>query len=187
MIGSSNSGGAKMTYRGDLGQDQQLLVENRGGQTLITVSSRRAGQQQSQSSGFETGQWVAPPTLFQITTGFVLRIEASQLFYIQLQAGQMQVLKAAPALLGAAVLPLQPIADVTQSQPGIMQPMQPIEPMQPMQMGNMQMQMRMGNMEMRMGESSANSTNQKFCPQCGATVQASDRFCASCGNQLIES
>jgi NADH pyrophosphatase NudC (nudix superfamily) len=178
-----------MAYRGDLGQDQQLLVENRGNQTLITVSSSRAGQQQSQSSGFETGQWVAPPTLFRVTTGFVLRIEAGQPLYVQLQAGQMQVLATAPTLLGAEVLPLQPIADSTQAQPNSMQPMQP---MQPMQMGNMQMQMqpmemRMGNMEMRMGETLANSSNQRFCPQCGATVQANDRFCAKCGNQLTRS
>jgi hypothetical protein len=186
--GANQSLGGNMGYTIDLGAGQQLYVENRNGQTLLTLTSSHAGQQQSQSSGLATGEWSAPPTLFRTTIGLILRIESVQQIFVAIQAGQMQVLRSAPNLLDAQVLPLQPVSP----NPNLMQPMQPMSPMSPlppMQMGTMQMrmepmEMRMGDMHLRMGEPIAPTTAKLFCSQCGAAVKIDDRFCSRCGSQL---
>ncbi len=91
-----------MTYAGELDRGQQVYVENRGTQTWVTLVSASAGQQQSQRSSVETGPWTAPPTLFQTSTGLVLRLESSQgQRFLQLQAGGVSTLSVAPSLLGA--------------------------------------------------------------------------------------
>ncbi len=100
-----------------------------------------------------------------------------------------------PTLSDAEILSLQKIeAAPRQSMPPMkpmkpMKLMQPMQPMQPMKMGDMEMsmnpmQMRMGNMSMAMGSTSSTTSGKSFCPQCGVTVQPSDRFCSSCVHQL---
>lgn len=183
-------------YKCDLGRGQQLYLENRARQTVTTLVSASAGQQQSASSSFETGRWQVPPAVFQTAAGVIIQIAAEQgQQFMQVQAQGISTLKAAPSLDNAAALPLQPVetevgTDDRSTMPRLepLPPMQPMSPMKPMQMGNMQMdlgrmEMRLGNMEMRLG-TPAKQSNQNFCSQCGSKVAAGDRFCANCGNRL---
>jgi ribosomal protein L32 len=185
-----------MAYLCDLGTGQKVYIENRGTQSAVTLVSSSAGQQQSQRSSFETGEWLVPPTLFRVSTGFVLQLESRQAkTFVTLQPGGMSVLNAAPALIAAQALPMQQVTSETipninpmpPMQP--MQPMEPLKPMPPMQMGDMQMrmepmEMQMGNMRLSMGTLQATPGVKNFCPQCGHKVETSDRFCAHCGNSL---
>jgi hypothetical protein len=188
------------TYRSDLGAGQQVYIANQGTQTVVTLMSGGPGQQQSQSNGFETGEWQAPPVLFRAPAGLVLRVEGARgPSFIRLQSSGMTLLDAAPALAGANVLPLQPAAEQTASDMRPMEPMEPLKPMQPLK----PMEMRMGDMHMRMGapepeprakpeprpEPQQASEPQaaharRFCTQCGKPTGATDRFCAYCGNRL---
>ena len=184
------------TYTTDLGEGRQIYLENQGIQTLVTLNSATPGQQQSQQTGFTTGQWIAPPTLFQSPLGIIVHLDTEQgEIYLQVQANGMQLLQHTPDLNDATVLTVQPVtSDLPSMAP--MQPIQPMQPMQPMKMGNMEMkmnpmQMRMGDMELRMGEKTAEAspapaptTSQRFCTQCGRAVAIGDRFCAQCGNPL---
>jgi hypothetical protein len=188
-----------MAYIGNLSSTDQLRVENVGVQTAIALSSVKTGQQQSQQTSLATGHWVVPPTLFQIATGWILRIEADQgQFFVQIAPGSISLLATPPNLLGATGLPLQPIttsANHSQPSPLPMSPLHPLEPMPPMQMGDMQMQlepmqMRMGNMHMQMGTPTSTptpETPQRFCTQCGKAVSLGDRFCAQCGHAVAAS
>ncbi|MDJ0554424.1 MAG: zinc-ribbon domain-containing protein [Microcoleaceae cyanobacterium MO_207.B10] len=184
-----------MAYKCELGNGQQVYIDNQGMQTVVTLASGGIGQQQQASTSLQTGKWNVPPTLFKTASGVILRIESEQgQSFVQLQAGGISTISGAPSLSNAEVLSLQQV-EATPSQ-GMapmepmkpmepMQPMEPMEPMKPMKMGNMEMnmnpmEMRMGNMSMQMGTNSG----RRFCSQCGATVTASDRFCSSCGFQL---
>lgn len=185
-----------MAYFGNLSSTDQLRMENVGVQTAIALSSVRTGQQQSQQTSLITGEWVVPPTLFQTATGWILRIEANQgQFFVQIAPGSIHLLPTSPSLLGATVLPLQPITmSASSPNPSMppMAPLPPLEPIPPMQMGDMQMQlepmqMRMGNMHMQMGTPTPTptpETSQRFCTQCGQAVGLGDRFCAHCGHAL---
>jgi NADH pyrophosphatase NudC (nudix superfamily) len=186
-----------MAYVCELGGGRRIYLDNQGGQTAVTIASSGAGQQQQASSRYQTGQWVAPPQLFQTLEGVAIKlttVQGEQWLHFQgnsisvmgefsspgaAQQMQMQQVESVPA---PVVQPMQP-----------MTPMEPMQPMQPMKMGNMEMnmnpmQMRMGNMEMRMGTATAAPTTpsatRRFCSQCGAAVEPSDRFCSSCGHQL---
>lgn len=193
-----------MAYIGNLSSTDQLRVENVGVQTAIALGSVKTGQQQSQQNRLATGHWVVPPTLFQTATGWILRIEADQgQFFVQIAPGSIHLLSAPPSLLGATVLPLQPVttsassftsSSTSSSNPSMppLAPLPPLEPMPPMQMGDMQMQlepmqMRMGNMQMQIGTPTPTPTpeaSQRFCTQCGKGVNSGDRFCAQCGQAL---
>lgn len=199
-------------YQGQLDQYRQLLIYNQGEQTQITLQTSRPGQQQSQGSGFHTGPWSAPPTLFKLDGLFVLRLEGREgQTFIEIAAGGMQTLSAAPSLMGAAVQPLQPVeppptASMPKSEP--MEPMKPMKPMKPMrmEMGDMVMDMGSGQMTLggsgglSMGETASAETKAdtpptaprtesaspkpRFCSQCGTSVKPEDRFCAQCGHKL---
>ena len=151
-----------MIYLGNLGSNQQLYLENRGSQTLITLVSSSSGQQQSQRSSLETGSWTAPPSLFCSDGNFLLRIDSvGGQHFIQVQANGFNSLRTGPSLLNADVIPLQKVPETeTSSQSSIQfQPMEPMETMKPMRLGNMSMgmkpmEMRMGNMYMRMPQDS---------------------------------
>ena len=175
-----------MTYTANLGTGQQIWIENQGTQTIVSLSSANAGQQQSQRTGLQTGQWIAPPTLFRTASGFIVQLATAQgARYLQVQGSSLQGLSAVPDLAAASAVSLES---------GTAPAMQPMQPMQPMQMGNMRMQMhpmqmKMGDLELRMGnvspaETPAASTTPNFCAQCGQRLQVGDRFCASCGHQV---
>ncbi|WP_416670377.1 zinc ribbon domain-containing protein [Egbenema bharatensis] len=187
-----------MAYVSDLGEGQRIYLDNRGQQTIVTLSSQAPGQQQSQQNGFTTGEWATPPILFQTSTGVIIQIETAEgRSYIQVQANGMKTLSQAPALKNADVLPMQAESQQQSSNAAEMKPMQPMEPMQPMKplkMGDMEMQMNpmqmcMGDMELKMGDSvpparTSEATTRRFCTQCGSAVTPDDRFCAHCGHQL---
>ncbi len=185
-----------MIYLANLNANQQLYIENRGSQTLITLVSSSSGQQQSQSSSLETGSWTTPPTLFGIDGNFLLRIDSVEgQHFIQIQASGFNSLKTAPSLINADVMPLQKVSETTTSSQSSVQfqPMKPMEPMKPMKLGDMSMginpmEMRMGNMYMRMPETSKggapSQSTKHFCTQCGNLVKTGDRFCANCGHKL---
>ena len=174
------------TYRGDLGGGQQVFVAAQGTQTVVTLMGGGPGQQQSQSSGFDTGEWLAPPVLFRTGGGLVLRIETARGHsFIRLQSSGMHLLDAAPSLTGANVLPLQPSEEAAAPSFRPMEPLKPMEPMKPMK----PMEMRMGNMHMRMGGSEAKpeaapAAEKRFCTQCGKPAGPADRFCGRCGSRL---
>ncbi len=175
-----------MTYTANLGTGQQIWIGNQGTQTTVTLSNGAAGQQQSQRMGFQTGQWIAPPTLFRTAGGFIVQLATAQGDrYLQVQGSSLQGLSAAPNLQAASAVPLES---------GAAPSMPPMPPIQPMQMGNMRMQMnpmqmKMGDLELKMGDASSTETPTassapNFCAQCGQRLRLGDRFCASCGHQV---
>ncbi len=190
-----------MAYVCDLGAGYQVYLDNQGTQTTITTSCHSLGQQQQASSSLSTGVWTAIPEAYQTPSGTVLKISTAQgAYFVHVQGNSVSTMAQAPALGTAQQMQVQQTAGMPSLAMPSMQPMQPMqspamqpmEPMQPMTMGNMQMsmnpmEMRMGDMEMRMGSSTdaASSTKrQRFCSQCGARIDPSDRFCASCGHAL---
>jgi hypothetical protein len=185
-----------MMYLAHLNPNQQLTLENKGSQTLITLTSSSSGQQQSQSSSLETGNWTTPPTLFQNNNNFILRIDTvNGQHFIQLQSNNFNTLTTTPSLMNAEIIPFQKVApQTTSTQSSIsFQPLQPLEPMKPMQLNDMSMninpmEMRMGNMYLRMPsnsqQESTSTSKQHFCTQCGNLVKIGDRFCANCAHKL---
>jgi zinc-ribbon domain len=156
---------------------------------MVSLMSGGPGQQQSQSNGFDTGEWVGPPVLFRSAAGLVLQIKATRGdFFIALQSSGMSMLDRTPSLAGANVLSLQ-IADAEPAHGS--RPMEPMKPMEPMTLNPMEM--RMGDMYMGMGRSEAQPQPRheprakRFCTQCGKPVGSADRFCAYCGTRLTPS
>ncbi len=105
-----------MIYLSNLGANQQLYIENRGSQTLITLVSTTSGQQQSQSSSWETGSWTAPLAYSELDGGFLLRIDSvGGQHFIQVQASGFNSLQTAPSLINADVMPLQKVQETETS------------------------------------------------------------------------
>lgn len=196
-----------MAYTCDLGGGQRVYLDNVDNQTTVTLAATGPGQQQQSGSQFTTGPWTQAPEFFRTDQGVVIKLTAAQgVQFLQLQGQQLGWMAQPPklanaqqmqtstiaAMPGGQIPPMQPMTFAASGPAPTMEPMQPMQPMapmQPMQMGNIAMNanpmdMRMGNMEMRMGETPSQGPQRKFCSQCGAPVQASDRFCASCGHQL---
>ncbi len=186
------------SYRYDLGNSQIIHLSNQGILTTVTFSSSGAGQQQQSSQGVSTGQWTAPPELYQLGGGFVAAIFAQQMVYLSIQGTQIQM-SVGGAGIAQQISGLEPLP-MEIAEPSATAHVQPIMPMQPMKMtmGNMNMsmgEMRMGDMTLSSRadsqthastESSAQSSaKKKFCSQCGTAVEASDRFCAQCGHKLL--
>ena len=176
-----------MAYSAILGTSQQLAIANSGVQTQVNLTMSSPGQQQSQSSSFNTGKWTSEPKLFRVGQGFILAIYAEQSSsYIALQQNAIGIVNSVPDLNNCPTVDLQPIADSV-SEP--MKPMQPMQPMQPLKMGNMSMDinsmsMQMGNMSMNLNEPPKTTVTKQFCSQCGTEAKTGDRFCRSCGNEL---
>lgn len=175
-----------MAYLGNLGTGVQLYLENHGDQTQIMLISSTTGGQQSQSSSFETGNWLTPPTLYQTSTGHLLRINTAEgQRFIQISSNSLQILASAPSINNTKPIPLQQVTDTK----SLSQDSMKFTPIKPMKMGDMststnQMEMHRGNMSMRMQETPQSSSERRFCTQCGQPTKKSDRFCASCGTKL---
>lgn len=181
-----------MAYVCELSAGRTLYLDNLDGRTVVTITSKSAGQQQQASSSFQTGDWTATPEVYLTSDGAVVKLQASQgSHYIRVHGGSIGVseafsLDALQQMQMQQVSGLKPFVATPVEPP---KPLDPIPPLQPMTMGDMQMnlnsmEMKMGNMEMKMGETAASQPVQRFCTQCGAAVQTSDRFCTSCGHQL---
>lgn len=166
-----------MPYQAELGQGQRVTIDNQGAQTVITIASYGAGQQQSQQMSVSLGEWSTLPTLFKTPTGLILQIEsAQQRTWVRLHANSVSLLGDCPPMVGAQAVKLKQV-DESVGMPE----------MRSMRMGNMEMQMepmqmRMGNLQMSMNTPQAQSI--QFCSQCGTKVKPSDRFCFNCGTKL---
>ncbi len=121
-----------MTYAYDLESGQRLIVQNDGDDTLVALSSGDEGQQQSQSTGFQTGKWAKTPELFQTRGGLVLRLETKNgMEYIRIRGSQIQSMRSEPDLENAEKLKLKKSDENVAMKP--MEPMRPMEPMKPME------------------------------------------------------
>lgn len=167
-----------MAYECDLGNGQRLSLDNSGTQTIVTLASSYAGQQQQSSCSISTGAWTAAPEVLQMAAGIAIKVPTTQGDrFLQIQGSSINLLDHQPSSSGESLQIYQ-----THS------PVVPMQPLQPLKMGNMQMgnmQMRLGNMEMRMGQPADSA--RRFCSQCGVPVQSSDRFCSSCGHAIAPS
>jgi hypothetical protein len=169
-----------MTYAYDLEDGQRLIVQNDGDDTLVALSSEDEGQQQSQSTAFNTGRWLKAPELFRIRWNLVLRLEGKAgVEFIRVRGNQIQSMRSEPDLENAERLKLNKSTESIAMK--LMEPMEPLKPM-----GSMRpMEMRMGGMHMSMGRPEKEVQKAKrYCTQCGKPVQEDDRFCASCGQAL---
>ena len=166
-----------MIYNWELATGQQISVENQGAQTVVTISSISAGQQQRTINSFNTGIWIVPPEMSIDPTGATLKITTfTGATLIQVRGNSIQMQSTSSGEHQSS----------TSSSSTFTTDMAPMPPMQPMQMGNMQMNMqpmvmKMGDMELNMG---ATVGKQTFCTQCGTPVKPIDKFCASCGHKL---
>uniref|UniRef100_B8HN73 Phosphoribosylglycinamide formyltransferase n=1 Tax=Cyanothece sp. (strain PCC 7425 / ATCC 29141) TaxID=395961 RepID=B8HN73_CYAP4 len=179
-------------YQTELIPGQTLSLEQRGEQTIVTVSSVTPGQQQQASSSFTTGGWLSAPSILKTDRGVVIELSTvSGDYRWQIQGNSIRpVLGAPPSSATAQPQPLRP-----PSQP-------PLPPLPKLEMGRLEMgemkmslepmQMQMGNMQMQMGNPlprSGEPIAQRFCSQCGQPIvreQSSipPRFCAACGHSL---
>ena len=124
-----------MTYRHDIGNGQRLLVENDAEDTQVALSSGDSGQQQNQSTSFNTGKWSKPPELFRTTDDLVLHLESKRgVQFISVHGHQIQSMSSEPDLKNAEKLTLkesdEKIARIKPMKP--MEPMEPMKPMKPM-------------------------------------------------------
>jgi hypothetical protein len=174
-----------MAYSSNLGGDRVLYLENRGEQTCITLATRSANQQQSQSHSLATGRWRVPPTLYRLPQGFIVRLEGeSGQSFVQIQAQGIISSTVAPDWTQAEVISMSHVEDAPP-----LPSMPSMPPMQPLKLGNMSMsmqpmEMRMGNMSLSMNDPQPSSQSRRFCTQCGKPIQASDRFCGYCGTAV---
>lgn len=163
-----------MIYNWELATGQQICVENQGAQTVVTILSSSAGQQQRSSNSFNTGIWIVPPEISITPTGAALKISTpSGESIVQVHGNSVQMQTSHDGEHQSSSSSTSSFA----SNPA---------GMQPLQMGNMQMNlqpmtMKMGNMELNMG---ATASQPRFCSQCGTPVKPVDKFCASCGHKL---
>jgi hypothetical protein len=80
-------------------------VQNEGNDTQVALSSGDSGQQQNQSTGFNTGEWSKPPELFRISEKLVLRIESkSRPKFISIHGNQIESMGVEPKLENAKEL-----------------------------------------------------------------------------------
>ena len=86
-----------MTYSHDLENGERLLVQNDGDDTQVALSSGDSGQQQNQSTGFNTGKWSKPPELFRASEKLVLRVEnQSGVQFISVHGHQIESIRIKP-------------------------------------------------------------------------------------------
>lgn len=177
----------RMHYTHDLGNGQQLHLGNDAGHTSVTLATDGPGQQQSQATGFNTGEWTEPPTLSRAGGDFLVRLTTKQgIQILRIRGNQVQRLEHETGAVAGEELPLSGTGGVPPTAP--MKPMTPMTPMKPMEpmrpMSSMRpMRMQMGDMQMSMGEKAEAEPRKRFCTQCGAALGEQDRFCGSCGHE----
>lgn len=174
-----------MAYLCELGKGHQVYLDNRDGQTLVTVCTISLGQQQQSSSSLTTGIWTDPPQAFRMGTGAVFKIQSGQgAWFITIQGNRIGMQQEPLAWGSMQGMQMQS----TVAMPTTVQPSMPRMTMGNMEMSMNPMEMRMGSMNMSMGSASSESSQspdeQRFCRQCGAKVSSLDRFCFRCGQAL---
>lgn len=167
-----------MAYVCELSTGHRVSLDNRGNQTIVTVTLEMSGQQQQTSNSMITGPWTAPPEAYQSDDGAVFKLFTSQgELCIQLQGNSVSMTTSTAAAAGK-----QQQLSVQQTTTSSMN----MPPMEPMGMTMNPMEMRMGDMELKMDATSSNAPSnvRQFCSQCGTKVAPDDRFCSSCGHRL---
>jgi zinc-ribbon domain len=176
-----------MSYTYELENGQQLVIENDGGETLVSLSSGSESQQQSQATGFDTGKWSKTPALFQLRKIWCCawRLKTARSLFAWKQhpkheerAGPSSSREAAAQEIGQSC---RNDADEAIKRHVADETMKPLEPMKPMR----PMKMRMGDTQMSIGRGAAEGeSEQRFCPNCGKPMDKGDRFCGSCGKEV---
>ncbi|MBV8901071.1 MAG: hypothetical protein JOY92_13270 [Verrucomicrobia bacterium] len=118
-----------MSYAYKMENGRQLLVDNEGDQTRVSLGQGQGGsQQQSQGNTFDTGSWSKAPTLLRAGQDLILKVETKNgPRYIRVRGDDTQLLNHEPDLGQAEQL------DLSESdQPAGMKPMEPMKPMKPM-------------------------------------------------------
>ena len=110
-----------MSYTYELENGQELVIENDGGETLVSLSSGSESQQQSQATGFDTGKWSKAPTLFQLEGAALETKDGPQ--FIRVRGDSIQRMKSEPDLQAAEKLRLKKSDEAAGMTP--MQPMRP--------------------------------------------------------------
>ena len=175
-----------MAYVATLG-NSRLAIALQGMQTKITLMTSSAGQQQSQSSSFNTGKWRTTPKLRNVGQGAVLQITTDGgSHYIHILPNSINMVDPPSDLQNYSTIDLKKVDD---PQTANLESMEPMPSMQPMQMGNMSMDinsmsMKMGDMSMGINDPAQTTTTKQFCSQCVTEAKAGDRFCRSCGHEL---
>ena len=175
-----------MGYVATLG-NSQLAIAPSGMQTKITLMTSSRGQQQGQSSSFNTGKWRTTPKLLKVGQGAVLQIDTARgSHYIHILPNSINMVDPPGDLQNYSTIDLKEVDD---SQAADFNSIEPMPSMQPMQMGDMSMDinsmsMKMGDMSMGIKDPAKTTTTKQFCSQCGTEAKAGDRFCRSCGHEL---
>ncbi|MEA3189340.1 MAG: hypothetical protein QOD99_3170 [Chthoniobacter sp.] len=100
--------------------------------------------------------------------------------FLRIHGDHISRIEAEADLQNAESIPLNKLARPVLEPMERMKPMEPMKPMRSMR----PMEMRMGNMEMRMGGHEEERPERKFCTKCGKSLNAEDRYCASCGSKV---
>ncbi len=191
-----------MGYRCEWSAGRSVYLENIDDQTRVTLTNSSPGQQQQSSNHVQTGRWTAPPEVWQVAIGLVVKLLTAQgEQFVYIQGNQVSTSTEAPSWGEAQLLPVQvdSMPAAMSSKPS-MPSMPPMQPLPPMKMGDMQMDqtamtMQMGKMRLEMNpiepspqtgveKPSTSAMQRNFCSQCGNTLKPSDRFCAQCGHRL---
>jgi hypothetical protein len=121
-----------MNYICDLGNGRQLRLENDGNQTHLGLGSSDSGQQQSQSVGFQTGEWSSEPAVFKQGNDLIIQLHLDQgERYFRARRGAVEAIDDAPDLAKAERLSLKESSADSGLKP--MKPMEPMKPMKPME------------------------------------------------------
>jgi hypothetical protein len=170
-----------MSYTYELENGHELVIENDGGETLVSLSSGSESQQQSQATGFDTGKWSKTPALFQLRKIWCCawRLKTARSLFAWKQhpkheerAGPSSSREAAAQEIGQSCRNDADAANEAIERHGADKTDAPIK-------------MRMGDMQMSMGRGAAEGESEQcFCPNCGKPVDKGDRFCGSCGKEV---
>jgi hypothetical protein len=130
-IPESSRDSSCMNYFYNMVNGGRIEFRNEGNQTFVSVSSRGAGQQQSQGSGFSTGAWSKEPSLFGLQNELILEIHTQEgSRFLRVNANQIRSMDNPPELGNAKQLPLEKSSE--ESGMKLMKPMEPMKPMAPM-------------------------------------------------------
>lgn len=192
-----------MSYECKLENGQRLLLENEDDNTFVSLSSSGSGQQQSQSTGFTTGEWAKAPKVFKVKRDVFIQLETKEgTEFLRVRGDGISRVDREPNLDNAEELRLKKSKSGGGTKPMKMKPMEPMKPMKPMEpMKPMRpMKMEMGDMRMSMGgeeggggsKGSSRSSgggreresDKRYCTQCGKAVERDDRFCGHCGAKV---
>ena len=169
-----------MQYMCEFEKGRELSVEEDGDQTLVSISSRDPGQQQSQGTGFTIGRWSSPPEAYRTGKAVIIQLHTTEGDkFLGMEGGRARRLDDQPELSTAERVELTKSSSGSSSRIERMKPMEPMRGMRPME----PMKMEMGSMKMSMGFGE-DSPKGRFCTQCGAALREQDHFCGRCGAKV---